>query len=64
MMKTFVKDYVGLCKETGKFYKKHWFGVAVMNVVTLAGTMVYYNKDNIKDKIDEKLHKKDDEGLA
>lgn len=61
MMKTFVKDYVDLCKETGKFYKKHWFGVLVMNAVTIAGTMAYYNKDEIKDKLEEKFHKKEEE---
>lgn len=57
-MKTFVKDYVGLCKETGKFYKKHWFGVIVLNVVTFVGTMAYYNKGAIVDLLGEKFHKK------
>ena len=63
MMKTFVKDYACLCKETVKFYKKHWFGVIVMNAVTYAGTVAYFRKDEIKDKLEEVFHK-NDEGEA
>ena len=29
----FWKDYKAICKESKKFYKKHWFGIAVMLVV-------------------------------
>lgn len=32
-MKEFFKDYGELCKETGRFYKKHWFGTIVLNGV-------------------------------
>lgn len=30
-MKQFWKDYGELCKETGRFYKKHWKGAIVLN---------------------------------
>ena len=60
-MKTFVKDYVDLCKESGKFYKKHWFGVIVMNVVAPAGVLAYYGRDEIKEKLEEKFGKKQNE---
>lgn len=57
-MKRFFKDYGELCKTTGNFYKKHWLGTIVMNVV-VSGAMiaVMWPKelkeavaDNIKDK--------------
>ena len=32
-MKTFFKDYGQLWKDTGKFYKKHWLGTIITNVV-------------------------------
>lgn len=32
-MKEFVKDYVELCKESGRFYKKHWKGLVVLNAL-------------------------------
>ena len=41
-MKEFWKDYGELCKETGRFYKKHWKGCIVLNAVTLAATPAYY----------------------
>ena len=34
-MRKFCKDYIELCKESGKFYKEHWKGVIVMNVVVI-----------------------------
>ena len=57
-MKTFVKDYVYLCKESCAFYRKHWLGVIVMNAAIYAGGMAYIYRDEIKDKLDEKFHKK------
>lgn len=59
-MKQFVKDYVDLCKHGGSFYKKHWKGVIVMNVVVYASTMAYYRKDQIKDAIKEKFSKEEE----
>lgn len=63
-MKTFVKDYVKLCKESVGFYKKHWFGVVVLNVVVTAGTLAWYGRGEIKNQIEEKFHKKGDEEEA
>ena len=36
-MREFVKDYVELCKESGKFYKKHWKGLVVLNMLIIGG---------------------------
>lgn len=57
-MKEFVKDYVELCKDSGKFYKKHWKGVIVMNVVIIAGEYVYFYRNHIKDILEDKFSKK------
>ncbi len=57
-MKTFFKDYWDLCVDTGKFYKKHWKGTLVMNVVVLGAEMAYFRKDEIKEAIKEKFPKK------
>lgn len=46
-MRDFVKDYVELCKEGGKFYKKHWKGVALLNVAIIGAEFVWY-KSKIK----------------
>lgn len=62
-MKEFMKDYVDLCKVTGRFYKKHWKGVVVMNVVVLGAEFAYIFREPIKDAIKEKFCKKEDEGL-
>lgn len=56
-MKTFIKDYRELCKATGRFYKNHWKGVIVMNLVSGAATMAYFNKDNIKNKVKKTFSK-------
>ena len=57
-MKTFFKDYGELLKQTGHFYKKHWLGTIVMNIVAGGVTVLMYTPkatkkavvDNIKDK--------------
>lgn len=36
-MREFVRDYVDLCKESGKFYKKHWKGLVVLNALIIGG---------------------------
>ena len=41
-MREFVKDYADLCKDSGKFYKKHWKGCIVLNAVTLGAELAYY----------------------
>lgn len=63
-MRKFWKDYAGLCKESVGFYKKHWFGVIVLNAVITAGTLAWYGRDAIKDSIEEKFRKKGDEEEA
>ena len=34
-MKQFWKDYGELCKETGRFYKKHWKGAIMRKIIGL-----------------------------
>ena len=63
-MKKFWKDYFKLCKDSGEFYKKHWFGVIVMNVVATAGIFAWYGRNEIKNQIEEKFQKKGDEEEA
>lgn len=47
-MKNFWKDYGELCKETGRFYKKHWKGVIVLNVVIVGAEVAYFAYQNKK----------------
>ena len=60
MMKKFWKDYADLCKESGKFYKDHWFGVIVLEAAIIAGTFAWLGRDEIKNQIKEKFHKKEE----
>ena len=47
-MKEFVKDYVDLCKDSGRFYKKHWKGVVLLNAVVIVAESAWYKyKDNL-----------------
>ena len=56
-MKEYWKDYAELCTETGRFYKKHWLGVIVINVVSSAAVLAWFNRERIKDALEEKFHK-------
>lgn len=56
-MKTFVKDYVQLCKDAGKFYKNHWKGVVVLNAAIIGVEVAYLERENIKSKLKEKFKK-------
>ena len=56
-MRKFWKDYAELCKAAGRFYKKHWLGVVLINVVSSAAIMAYYGRDYIKEALEEKFHK-------
>lgn len=47
-MKEFWKDYGELCKETGRFYKKHWKGVIVLNAVIVGAEVAYFAYQNKK----------------
>ena len=62
-MKTFFKDYGELLKQTGHFYKKHWLGTIVMNVV-VSGMMIAVTwpkelKEEVVDNIKDKFKKGD-----
>lgn len=41
-MKQFWKDYGELCKETGRFYKKHWKGCVLLNAAILGAELVWF----------------------
>ena len=41
-MREFVRDYVDLCKESGKFCKKHWKGLIVLNALIIGGELAWY----------------------
>ena len=60
-MAEFWKDYGKLCKETGKFYKKHWRGVIVMDAVVLGAAIAYFGRYQIKDKIEKIRKEKENE---
>ena len=58
-MKSFFKDYAELCKENGKFYKKHWLGMTIMSVTCGVATfLVNGGAEMIKDYVDEKREQK------
>ena len=59
MMRKFWNDYVGLCKESGNFYKKHWLGVIVLNAVIIAGEFAWGKTDEIKDYVKSKIKKEE-----
>ena len=56
-MKKFFKDYVELCKISGTFYKKHWLGVVLINVIGSAAMLAWFSKDYIKETLEEKFQK-------
>ena len=41
-MKQFWKDYGELCKETGRFYKKHWKGVILLEAVIVGAGVAWF----------------------
>ena len=60
-MKGFWKDYAELWKDTGRFYKKHWLGVIVMNAVIICGEFAYFYRNSIKDAVKSKFKKEKEE---
>ena len=62
-MKTFFKDCGELFKTTGGFYKKHWLGTIIMNVVfcgiVVAVTWPKELKEEVVDYIKDKFKKGD-----
>lgn len=59
-MKTFFKDYVDLCKASGNFYKKHWKGTLLLNMVIVGGELFYFYGDELVDAVKKKLPKKEE----
>lgn len=55
-MKRFWKDYVELCKISGQFYKKHWFGVIILTILVCALEIGWFSRDYIKDIIKSKFN--------
>lgn len=60
-MRKFVKDYKDLSISTLKFYKDHWLGCILVNILTVGGMITYFNGSKIKAKLKEKFHKEDKE---
>ena len=59
--KKYFEDYWNLCKETGRFYKDHWFGTLI---VTTVGTALSFSPMlvlAVKDKIELRKWKKQHE---
>lgn len=59
-MREFCKDYLELCKESGRFYKKHWLGCIITNAVLISAEFCWIFRDNIREKIDNKFGKKNE----
>lgn len=47
-MKQFWKDYGELCKETGRFYKKHWKGVILLDAVIVGAELAWFKYNSKK----------------
>ena len=47
------KDYVAICKETGKFYKKHWACTIVVYAICFLGIPGYLTYSNKRKKFQE-----------
>lgn len=47
-MKQFWKDYGELCKETGRFYKKHWKGVILLDSVIVGAEVAWFKYNSKK----------------
>lgn len=56
-MKKYFRDYCELCKETGKFYKRHWIGVVIMNIVGIAAVLAWFFRGAIIEEIKCKFKK-------
>lgn len=41
-MKQFWKDYGELCKEAGRFYKKHWKGCVLLNAAIIGAELMWF----------------------
>ena len=53
IMKRYFKDYGELCKQTGAFYKKHWLGTIIMNIVVfICSAALFWPKWMKKELVD------------
>ena len=52
-MRTFMKDYVALCKESGRFCKKHWLGIIVLYITVFAAELAWIFRGSIWNKFKE-----------
>lgn len=61
-MKQFWKDYGELCKETGRFYKKHWKGAILLNAVIIGAEVAWfkYNTKKFENQLTECSNKKEE----
>ena len=50
-MKKYFKDYGELCKQTGAFYKKHWLGTIIANIVVFIGSAALFWPKWMKEEI-------------
>lgn len=41
-IKEFAKDYGKLCVQSGRFVKKHWLGVILVNLVLICAEFAWY----------------------
>lgn len=61
-MKDYFKDYLKLCKDQCKFYKRHWRGTIVLNIVCIVGMFMPYIFNKIEEKwYDERVKEMDNE---
>ena len=54
-MKDFWKDYGELCKSSGRYYKKHWKGLRLLNAAIIK---IEIKQDKYKTKQFDKKKKK------
>ncbi len=57
-MRKFFEDYGKLCKESGNFYKQHWLGTIVMQVVGSATITAIMMPKETKKRIINKMKSK------
>ena len=50
-MNEFVKDYVDLCKEACKWYKKHWKGYLLFCIIAGGAEFAWFYRETIKSKL-------------
>lgn len=62
-MKDFFKDYLKICKDCGKFYKRHWKGVIILNIVCFVVTFIPYviEEKMLSKRYEERVKEMDNE---